>query len=952
MTSATQCEGAVSSPAMHHLRPAILCLCLGLAAAAEPVVIGGGSYAPADAGVIDGDGQKTTRIVPCVEPELKDRPMPTNDWWTTLLTGPFPGKMYAMPATIDATPAGVRVWFPQGWNLSGTELEAGRPLEINAIDPSPAKSADDITVAAFDGDTWPAGWTASGNAWGSGPTSFAKRNMANAVGRGYACSFTGQGDRGTGELTSAAFPIDRDHLHVQVGGGKGGQQTFVALEVDGKTVRTSAGRNSNDFAWASWSVKEWRGKQATLKAVDTSGGGWGFIALGRAVLSDQATPTSGGLFSGATAARWGDWTVTMRLKAGAGKSIDATFGRGLPYVWLECSGLDLAIPSDGGVVSDLDGKPVVTTSKGEVVVIERENRIFALIAPPKATFTVTDGVITPKFIGKERFLVLALAPDRAALPLLRKHAYAVPRDTRLAWTHQPEVGQVATTWTTTADVLAGTEKSMLQGWLPHHWRSGRTATTFAAPSYRTQRGTLKLAASNTVEIAWPFVGLLPALPAPTTTTGPHAYDPARMADLIQKWCDDRASKPVGKAYGEDTYWGGKDIVLLAEYYRMAKATAHPATPKLKELITEALTNWFTWTPGEKAHYFAKYPAPWSGLVGQKTSFGSGSFTDNHFHFGYFANSAAMVMQDDPVFLAKFAPITRLIAKQYANWERDDREFPFLRCFDPWAGHSYAGGLSERNDGNNQESSSEAMQSWAGLFLLGAVTGDDAMRATGAMGYAIEESAVIEYWNDYHRWKSGEEASNYSPNYTKRHPIVSVLRDRDIGYWTWFSGEPIHIFGIQWLPQWTYMQYLARDPKFTVWQVNNMLTAQGKGTPVTFSKLGDDWGNVALGAMQFGDPDLVAKVLDEAGKSGDLLGGWKRAGVTYYLTHAYRSLGRIAWDASCSLPTSTVFEKEGNFTVVAWNPGKRPVMTKVMRAGRAVGEVSVPAGVLQSFLLTK
>ena len=61
------------------------------------------------------------------------------------------------------------------------------------------------------------------------------------------------------------------------------------------------------------------------RIVLTIGGGWGFIALGRAVLSDQATPTSGGLFSGATAARWGDWNVTMRLKAGAGKSVDATF---------------------------------------------------------------------------------------------------------------------------------------------------------------------------------------------------------------------------------------------------------------------------------------------------------------------------------------------------------------------------------------------------------------------------------------------------------------------------------------------------------------------------------------------------------------------------------------------------------------------------------------------------
>ena len=40
---------------MRYLRSTSLFLCLGVAAAADPVVIGGGSYAPADAGVIDGD---------------------------------------------------------------------------------------------------------------------------------------------------------------------------------------------------------------------------------------------------------------------------------------------------------------------------------------------------------------------------------------------------------------------------------------------------------------------------------------------------------------------------------------------------------------------------------------------------------------------------------------------------------------------------------------------------------------------------------------------------------------------------------------------------------------------------------------------------------------------------------------------------------------------------------
>ena len=44
---------------------------------------------------------------------------------------------------------------------------------------------------------------------------------------------------------------------------------------------------------------------------------------------------------------------------------------------------------------------------------------------------------------------------------------------------------------------------------------------------------------------------------------------------------------------------------------------------------------------------------------------------------------------------------RLLAKDYAHWKRDDPLFPFLRTFDPWAGHSFAGGMVDGN-GNGQE----------------------------------------------------------------------------------------------------------------------------------------------------------------------------------------------------------------------------------------------------------
>ena len=250
-------------------------------------------------------------------------------------------------------------------------------------------------------------------------------------------------------------------------------------------------------------------------------------------------------------------------------------------------------------------------------------------------------------------------------------------------------------------------------------------------------------------------------------------------------------------------------------------------PVAKDLYGEArriTADWLTHEPEEKAFYYARYPLPWSGLVGFNPSYGSEQFTDNHFHYGYLAMSVALVGMHDPVWLGKYGPPAREVVKQYGEWERGSKRYPRLRTFECWAGHSYAGGMSSGYDGNNQESSSEAVGSWAGMFFLGAAMNDPDMLATGAMGYAIETEAVHEYWNNAYGWKNPDQ-SNWSPNY--KPTICSVMRDRDMGAWTWFSGEPIHIYGIQWLPAWTHMNYFGAHKEHSVFQLNQMLTRQGR-----------------------------------------------------------------------------------------------------------------------------
>ena len=50
-----------------------------------------------------------------LEPEVQGKPLPTNDWWTTLLANEdFPGRLYAYPFTVSAMRKGFKFGIP--WN--------------------------------------------------------------------------------------------------------------------------------------------------------------------------------------------------------------------------------------------------------------------------------------------------------------------------------------------------------------------------------------------------------------------------------------------------------------------------------------------------------------------------------------------------------------------------------------------------------------------------------------------------------------------------------------------------------------------------------------------------------------------------------------------------------------------------------------------------------------------
>jgi endoglucanase Acf2 len=250
----------------------------------------------------------------------------------------------------------------------------------------------------------------------------------------------------------------------------------------------------------------------------------------------------------------------------------------------------------------------------------------------------------------------------------------------------------------------------------------------------------------------------------------------------------------------DTYFAGKAAQRDAQLYRLARALAHPAAESIRAHVVDDLDAWLAGqpcAPGDTRCF--TYDPRFRGVVGREPSFGSESFNDHHFHYGYILTAAALMAEDHPELVQRWAPVVSALAEDIAA-PLQRSELPALRVFDPYAGHSWASGTAPFADGNNQESSSEAVNAWNGLALWAGVTGDDVLYEQGEWMLSLEAATARAYWVE----------PALPEGY--QHGVVALNWGGKRDWATWFSAEPSAMLGIQLLPMGPVSQYLAGDPE--------------------------------------------------------------------------------------------------------------------------------------------
>ncbi len=598
--------------------------------------------------------------------------------------------------------------------------------------------------------------------------------------------------------------------------------------------------------------------------------------------------SAGPPFKSAECDGYSDWFVTAAFAAGDA-SLKTSFGHGSPFVYCTYSG--------GDPVLRFSDKPRVWsgTGKDAVLGVTVKGNHYGLFGPTGSSWSGMDGsVFTNNAAGKSYFSVALLPDDKpATLALFQRYAYSQVIDTRV--NYQVILGKVKATYSVKTKPWEGTETGTLLALYPHQWKY--TTTELTDMTYASVRGAMKLALGAEFVTEVPVQGVLPMFPAQ------GIKNRERLLGYLR---EEAAKPPAGFA---DTYWEGKNLGRLATLSGIAEMAGAPDLQKtFIDELKRRLENWFTAAPGETAPLFY-YNSTWGALVGSKPSYGSDMpLNDHHFHYGYFIRAAAEVARLDPAWAKMWEPMVLMIIRDIASPNRTDAMFPYIRCFDKYAGHSWASGDANFADGNNQESSSESMNAWYGMALWGEITSNTQVRDTGLALFNTERTAVEEYWFDV----SGT-------NFPKDFPQVALgmIWGGKGAFATWFSGDIDCIHGINWLPFTPASIYMGRHPDYVKKNHDRIVEKRSGGKDYNTG-----WGDLVVMFNALNDPASAAAYLD-ATPNCKLEGGNTHAFMDHW-TGTLDTLGINDASVTANYPFYNVFRKNGVKTYAAYNFGTAPL----------------------------
>lgn len=387
----------------------------------------------------------------------------------------------------------------------------------------------------------------------------------------------------------------------------------------------------------------------------------------------------------------------------------------------------------------------------------------------RATLTEQYGRLSAS-VPKGAHLTIYALPHQGTEAIIKEHAGNRITGAEISYTKKDQ------SYLTTIAVKTANNQPTVLGFLPHH----HPRVPLLTSEYQTIYGQMKMATGNSFIFSTPEIPIQPSL------------------DLKNLSHDDRLlltetlRRDINTTHfaAQDTYFGGKSLYRAAQLLDLANQLGEPqlAASIHKKLASE-FDAWFSADSHADKYFY--YNPKIRGIVGSPPAFGSEAFNDHHFHYGYFIYAASILARYDKTFLERHADAVHLLVADIANY-RNDPAVPLRRNFDPYFGHAWASGPAPFNDGNNQESSSEAITAWVAIGLWANQTGNTKLHEHAAWILSNEVAAADAYWLYF-----DTQAPPYNHGYQP--PLVSLNWGGKREHATFFSQEPNAMLGIQLIP---------------------------------------------------------------------------------------------------------------------------------------------------------
>lgn len=371
-----------------------------------------------------------------------------------------------------------------------------------------------------------------------------------------------------------------------------------------------------------------------------------------------------------------------------------------------------------------------------------------------------------------------------------------------------------------------------------------------------------------------------------------------------------------------------------------KAVAAEIRNESLELLKEIIGRW---ADVYSVGYF-QYNPDFDTIYGFPQGYGSvQTLSDKHFHWSYFMRSAAVIGRYDSEWLEAFKPLFDQMVLDVASYTRSGSRFPFMRNFSPFYGHSWANGLGNDGIGNDQESTSEAINFAAAMFELGQETGNKEWRDVALYLYEEQVLGTEQYWFNQDANLDASSGTYYNGNWPdafvhfehsgKQHitPIVGQVYQPFTSRGTFFGSPDFNSYPnsmlIQALPLSASHLYFGRDPVWLtkLWEEFIRLSQEHPGMTAYENILAGIQARVPGTGLGIDDPGPLGAIA-RVNRLHPIFQGAVNS-QTKNWAYALNALGQLDINVVADIPAYGVFCKGGTGTncqggtrtFVAYNP---------------------------------